>query len=232
MAEDRIRVMAIVAHPDDAEFSSAGTIARWVDEGREVTYLVCTNGDKGTPDPDMTSERLARAREEEQREAARVLGVKEVVFLGHPDGGLEDTPQFRGEVVREIRRYRPDIVLTSDPYRRYMQHRDHRIAGTVALDAVYPYARDHLFYPEHLAQGLRPHKVKEVYIWGSDNPNTYIDITATFERKMEALACHKSQVRSWPWEQLKERMRGMAASYGKGRGMELAEAFFRFEFPW
>lgn len=232
MAEDKIRVMAIVAHPDDAEFGSAGTVARWVAEGREVTYLICTNGDKGSSDPEMTPERLARIREQEQREAARVLGVKEVVFLGYPDGGLEDTPQFRGEVVREIRRYRPDIVLTSDPYRRYMQHRDHRIAGTVALDAVYPYARDRLFYPEHLAQGLRPHKVKEVYIWGSDNPNAFIDITATFEQKLAALSCHKSQIRSWPWEQLKERMRRMAASYGQRQGMELAEAFYRFEFPW
>ena len=232
MAEDRTRVMAILAHPDDAEFTCAGTVARWVDEGREVIYLVCTNGDKGTSDPEMTPERLARIREQEQREAAQVLGVKGVVFLGHPDGGLEDTPQFRGEVVREIRRYRPDIVLTSDPYRRYMQHRDHRMAGIVALDAVYPYARDHLFYPEHLAQGLQPHKVKEVYIWGSDNPNTFIDITATFERKLEALSRHQSQFRSWRWEQVKERMRRMAASYGQGQGMELAEAFYRIEYPW
>ncbi|MDO8635999.1 MAG: PIG-L deacetylase family protein, partial [Dehalococcoidia bacterium] len=188
------KILVVCPHPDDGEFGAAGTIAKWSDEGKEVFYVICTNGDKGSSDPNMTSERLAKIRRQEQQAAADVLGVKEVVFLDYPDGGLEDTPQFRGDIVRLIRYFKPKVLLTSDPYRKYIWHRDHRITGRVALDAVFPYARDRLSYPEHEAAGLSPHKVEEIYCWSSDEPNVCIDISATFERKLKSLQCHISQV--------------------------------------
>ena len=152
-------------HPDDAEFGCAGTVARWTQEGKSVVYILLTNGDKGTSDRSLTPDKLAAIRQVEQREAAKVLGVKEVVYLRYPDQGLEDSPELRKDIVRQIRLYLPDVVVTLDPYRRYIWHRDHRIAGQVVLDAVYPYARDHLSYPDMLAEGLEPHKVKEMYFY-------------------------------------------------------------------
>lgn len=228
MAESQIKVMVITPHPDDAEFGVAGTAASWIKQGREVIYIVCTDGDKGSSDPDMTSESIAQIRRQEQMEAAKVLGVSEVIFLGYPDGGLEDTPIFRGELVRLIRKYRPDVVVTADPYRKYLWHRDHRITGTVTLDAIFPYARDRLSYPEHIAEGLEPHKVKEVYLWASEEPNIYIDISDTFDIKMTALGCHVSQVGHY-MEFLKQRMEERAARMGEDEGIPLAEAFHRIE---
>jgi len=223
------RVMVIVAHPDDAEFAAGGTIARWASEGREVVYVVCTNGDKGSSDLSMTSDKLAPIREREQRNAAAVLGVKEAVFLGYPDGGLEDTPAFREKLVRMIRRYRPDTVLIMDPFRRPIQHRDHRIAGQVALDAVFPYARDHLSYPEHLKEGLMPHKVAEVYIAGAEGADTFVDISSSFCKKVEALRCHVSQVGNRPREEFEQRLREASEALGKTCGLPMAEAFRRLE---
>ena len=229
---DRLKVdaMVVTPHPDDAEFGAAGTVALWTRQGREVVYVVCTNGDKGSSDPDMTSERLAHIRQREQREAATVLGVREVVFLGHPDGGLEDTPAFRGELVRLIREYRPDTVMTTDPYRRYLWHRDHRITGIVTLDAVFPYARDHLSYPEHKADGLGPHSVEEVLLWGSEEPDAFIDVSETFDLKMAALRCHSSQVDRY-WDAVEQRVRERAEKMGEDNGMPLAEAFRRVAMP-
>lgn len=223
------RVLAISAHPDDADISSGGTIAQWVKEGRPVIYVICTNGDKGSGDPEMTSERLAPIREAEQRKAAAMLGIKELVFLNHSDGLLEDTPPFRRELVRMIRFFRPETVLAPDPHRRPFQHRDHRITGIVTLDACYPYARDRLSYPEHLAEGLSPHKVREAYLWGTDAPNTFVDISETFDLKVAALRCHASQFAA---SAIEEWMRQMATRLGEGRGLALAEAFHRFEFRW
>lgn len=220
--------MVVTPHPDDAEFGAAGTVACWIRQGREVVYVVCTDGGKGSSDPEMTSERLAQIRQQEQLEAARILGVREVIFLGYPDGGLEDTPAFRGELVRLIRKHRPDIVFTSDPYRRYLWHRDHRITGTVMLDAIFPYARDRLSYPEHLAEGLLPHRVKEIYLWGSEEPDTYIDITDTFNLKMAALSCHASQVGRY-WEAIDQRVKDRAEKLGQKEGFPLAEAFRHIE---
>ncbi|GAI70209.1 unnamed protein product [marine sediment metagenome] len=165
------QVMVVTPHPDDAEFGVAGTVARWAGEGKDVVYVVCTNGDKGTNDPTMKPEELAKIREEEQLAAANLLGVREVVFLRHPDQSLEDTAEFRKEIVRLIRMYRPETVVTAAPYRRYIWHHDHRITSRVTLDAVFPYARDHLAYPDLLEQGLQPHKVKEVLLWGSEDAN-------------------------------------------------------------
>jgi LmbE family N-acetylglucosaminyl deacetylase len=224
-------VLVIAAHPDDSEFGAAGTVARWIQEGRRVAYLVCTSGEKGTTDPALTPEALVGIREEEQRAAARVLGVQEVVFLRQPDQGLEDTAGFRKLIARMIRTFQPDIVVTSDPYRRYIWHRDHRIIGQVVLDAAFPYARDRLAYPDLLAEGLMPHKVRELYFWGTEDINFRSDISKTFDLKIAALRCHVSQVREFkqgdPAEWLRQRCREMAT----GESFGLAEGFHRVEAP-
>lgn len=221
--------MVVTPHPDDAEFGVAGTVARWTREGKDVVYVVTTNGDKGTSDINMKPEVLAKIREQEQLAAAKVLGVREVVFLGYPDQGLEDTPEFRKEIVQQIRRYRPETIVTADLYRRYIWHRDHRITSRVTLDAIFPYARDILSYPDLLKEGLQPHKVREVLLWGSEKPNYFSDITDTFDLKVAALRCHKSQVGSSLRTDLEERLRERAKEMAKGTGYGLAEAFYRLE---
>jgi LmbE family N-acetylglucosaminyl deacetylase len=224
-------VLVIIPHPDDAEFGAAGTVARWAAEGRPVYYVVCTNGDKGSSDPEMNSEGIAAIRRQEQLRAAQVLGVKQVHFLDYPDGALEDTADFRGKLVYYIRKYRPFTVVTSDPYRRYLWHRDHRITGRAALDAVFPYARDHLSYPEHLTDGLSTHRVKEVYFWAADEPNHYEDISATFGTKLKAGLSHQSQL-GGRHNNLEGWLRERATTLGKAAGYPLAEAFYRLEMPY
>jgi LmbE family N-acetylglucosaminyl deacetylase len=221
--------MVITAHPDDSEFGTAGSVAKWILEGKRVVYVICTSGDKGTDNPDIPSHQLAKIREKEQEDAAKVLGVSDVVFLGYPDQGLEDTPEFRKAIVKQIRTYKPEIVVTSDPYRRYIWHRDHRITGQVVLDAVYPYARDRLAYPDLIKEGLMPHKVKKILFFGTEDVNLRIDITETFNLKLEALRCHKSQIiqlgipdlEKWLWQ----RCQKMA----EGEYFEVAEAFHQVE---
>ncbi len=227
MTVEPAEVMVVTPHPDDAEFGVAGTVARWVKEGKRVIYVVCSNGDKGTSDPNVKPEHLARTREKEQQDAARVLGVREVVFLRHPDQGLEDTPEFRKQLVRLIRMYRPETVVTADPYRRYFWHRDHRIAGQVTLDAVFPYARDYWAYPELIDDGLEPHKVNEMLFWASEDTNHCSDITETFDLKMAALRCHKSQVEQIPAEMLEEWLKHYCRDIATGQDFELAEGFHR-----
>ncbi|MBI4297511.1 MAG: PIG-L family deacetylase [Chloroflexi bacterium] len=223
------KVLVITAHPDDSEFGAAGTVALWSSQGWEVNYVVCTNGDKGSQDPKMTPKKLAKIREKEQRCAADVLGVKEVVFLGYGDGELEESRDFLRNVVRLIRRFRPDIVVTQDPYRRNAAHRDHRITGRVVLDAIFPYARDRLHFYELLRdEGLEPHKVREVYLTGAEDPDTFIDISPTWERKIAAIKCHHSQVGGRD-EHFPQFMRQNAETLGKEKGIPLAEAFRRLE---
>ena len=223
------QVMVVTPHPDDAEYGAAGTVARWINDGKEVVYVVCTNGDKGITDANMDPEEVARIREEEQMAAANGLGVREVIFLRHPDQGLEDTPEFRKELVRLIRMYRPETLITADPYRRYVWHRDHRITGQVALDAVFPYARDALSYPDLIEEGLYPHKVREILFWASEDVNYRSDITKTFPMKLAALRCHKSQVGHIPPEELEKRLRQRHKKMAEGEGSQLAEAFHRVE---
>ena len=225
-------IMVITPHPDDAEFGVAGTVRRWTSEGKSVIYVVCTNGDKGTVDPNIKPDQLALIREQEQLAAAELLGVREVVFLRHPDQTLEDTPEFRKELVRLIRMYKPETVVTADPYRRYIWHRDHRITGQVTLDAIFPYARDLLSFPDLLEEGLQPHKVKEVLLWAAQEPNYRIDITATFATKLAALRCHKSQIGDNPSAGLEERLRDRHKMLAQGEDYELAEAFYRVEVQW
>ncbi len=226
---DSADVLVVAAHPDDAEFGVSGTVARWAKEGKQIVYVVCTSGEKGTSDRTIKPEQLARIREKEQEAAARVLGVREVVFLRLPDQGLEDTPDFRKMIVREIRTYRPGTVVTSNPYRRYIWHRDHRIVGQVTLDAVYPFARDHLAYPDMIEEGLEPHKVGEMLFFGSEDVNYRSDITATFGLKISALRCHESQIRELNVPDLETWMREWSCSMAEGAECELAEAFHRLE---
>ena len=226
------QVMVVTPHPDDAEYGVAGTVVRWVSQGKEIVYVVCTNGDKGTSDASVKPEELAKTREEEQIAAANLLGVREVIFLRHPDQGLEDTPEFRKEIVRLIRMYRPETVVTADPYRRYIWHRDHRMTGQVTLDAIFPYARDIFSYPDLTKEGLDPHKVKEVLLWGTEDVNYRSDITETFNVKLSALQCHKSQVGHIPLQELEERLRERHSSLAQGEEYELAEGFHRVEILW
>lgn len=224
--------MVVVAHPDDAEFGCGGSVAKWVRQGKEVTYVILTNGNKGSSDHAMTSERLAKIREEEQLNAARTLGVERVRFLGYPDGELEDTRELRLAVTAEIRRWRPERLVTQNPFRTlnlYASHRDHRIAAGVALDCVYPLARDHLSFPELLAQGLDPHKVREVYLMWWENPEVVVDISDTMDLKLKALACHASQMDAFA--AVEARVRERAADAGKARGFAYAETFNRIVIP-
>jgi LmbE family N-acetylglucosaminyl deacetylase len=225
-------VVVVTPHPDDAEFGVAGTVAKWTRGGKQVVYVVCTNGNKGTSDPEMKPDELAKMRQNEQRAAAEILGVREVVFLENQDQGLEDTPEFRKQIVRMIRCYRPETVVTADPYRRYIWHRDHRIAGQVVIDAVFPYARDHLAYPDLLEEGLQPHKVKEMLFWASENINFRSDITTTFDLKLAALRCHDSQVKSMRFSDLEDWLRKRCKDLAEGEDFELAEAFHREEIIW
>jgi LmbE family N-acetylglucosaminyl deacetylase len=201
----------ITPHPDDAEFGVAGTVARWTKQQKQVVYVVCTNGNKGTSDPDVKPDELSETRQNEQRAAAEVLGV------------LEDTPDFRKQIVRMIRTYRPQTVVTADPYRRYIWHRDHRIAGQVTIDAVFPYARDHLAYPDLLEEDLQPHKVKEMLFWASEDINYLSDITDTFDLKLAALRCHESQVKSMKVSDLENWLRKRCSDLAEGEDFDLAE---------
>ena len=231
MAEPK-RITVIVAHPDDAEFGCAGSVARWIRSGAEVAYVIATNGDKGSGDRAMTSERLAKIREEEQRKAAEVLGVEPVIFLGYSDGELEDTSLLRRDVVRVIRQFRPERVVTQNPFRTlnpYGSHRDHRTIAGVVLDAVYPMARDHLYFPELLAQGLETWKVREVYLMGHDEPDVWVDTTETLDVKLKALTCHQSQVGEW--RAVETRVRERAQAIGKVKGYAFAESFCRVMLP-
>ena len=192
------RALVIAAHPDDADFGAAGTACLWTREGWEFFYLVCTNGAKGSDDRSIAPPDLIRMRRQEQRDAAAVLGVKEVFFLDFEDGELTPHRDFLGEVVRHIRQVKPHAVFTHDPEAvivndSFVNHADHRATGLTAVDAVYPAARDRLNFPEHIANGLEPHKVSEIYIWGSERANFSVDITDVIDTKIAALKEHTSQ---------------------------------------
>lgn len=192
--EGPARAMVIMAHPDDAEFVCGGTVAKWCAEGWDVRYVVVTGGDKGTHDDAMHPERLAAIREEEQRSACRALGVSECILLGYADGFTIDSHELRGQIVRLLRLHRPDVVITWDAFRRGFNHRDHRNIGVVTADALYPAVRDHLFFEADTEDGLAAHQVNEVLLAGSDDPNYVVDITEHWERKVEAILCHASQI--------------------------------------
>jgi LmbE family N-acetylglucosaminyl deacetylase len=222
--------MSIHAHPDDQEFTVAGTLAKWARSGTEVISVIITSGDSGDNDPtkDETYKPiLAALREDEQLAANQLIGVKETVFLRYPDGILQPTLELRRELTRLIRKYQPDVVVTGDPTVRffgkgYMNHPDHRAAADVACDAVFPSAGTRLIFPELLKEGYLPHNVSYVYMHGSEKPDTWIDISETIEIKIKALQQHKSQVGGWDVD---KGMREWAASDGKDHGLPYAEAY-------
>jgi len=221
------RALVVVAHPDDAEFLCGGSIAKLCAEGWEVNYILTTSGDMGTRDDKMSRPAMAAIREKEQVEAATVLGVKEVVFLRYPDGFYEDTAESRGKIVREVRRLNPDLVITWDPYRTSFTHRDHRLTGQSTIDALYPLARNPLGYPEHLLEGLEVHRVNEVWLAGSPNPDHYVDVTDHFDIRIKALRKHKSQIGGARIAGLRKRLRDRLREVATDQEFELGEAFRR-----
>lgn len=234
------RVLVVMAHPDDAEFICAGTVARWASEGSEIVYVLVTSGDKGSNDPTITSEQLVAIREAEQLEAARILGVKHVEFLRYRDAEVVPDLGLRRDLVRVIRRFKPDAVISQDPTSRYfgqqyIQHPDHIAVGEATLAAVFPSARDRLTFPELLEEGLEPHIVPYVYLTGSQNPDVFVDITAWFDRKIAALRAHRSQLGDWDPEPVLRLWAQDTAAEARRRGwpgaeqMLLAEAFKFFD---
>lgn len=229
------RVLVISAHPDDTEFGCGGTLAKWAREGAEVFYCICTSGEKGTDDPNLPCHALASIREREQRAAASVIGAREVVFLRKPDGDLQASLEFRGDLVRVIRQYRPRVLFTHDPANRsfdiqYIFHSDHRAVGETAFDAAYPAALNHNFYPAHLVEGLTPHAVSEIYFFASAQPDTWVDIESSLDAKLQALRCHASQIKNH--KGMEEMIRTWFGAWGREKGLAYAEKFRRLQiFP-
>jgi LmbE family N-acetylglucosaminyl deacetylase len=226
------RVLSIHAHPDDQEFTVAGTLAKWARAGSAVVTVCITSGNAGsnqyTP-LEMTREALAPIREAEQRAACRVLGISEVVFLGYEDGVLEPSIALRRDLTRVIRRVRPDAVVCGDPTVRYygttyLNHPDHRAAADATLDAVFPSAETRLIFPELLVEGLEPHHVPQVYLFGATRPNAFIDISAVLDVKVAALKEHKSQMGEWDPTSM---IAGWAREQGTRRGLKAAETYRR-----
>ena len=220
--------MVVVAHPDDAEFMAAGTVAKWARAGATVTYVVVTKGDKGSDDPAMTPSQLAKVREAEQRAAGAILGVKHFEFMGFEDGYLEPTLELRRDITRLIRTHRPEVVICFDPTNRifsdtYVNHPDHRASGDATIDAVFPSARDRLTFPDLLADGLEPHKVAQLWLGAPRDANHWVDIGDTLDIKRKALLAHPSQLGPEVAEFVTEMARGAAFD----QAFEFGESFRR-----
>ena len=230
------RGMVVVAHADDAEYGCSGTVARLCDEGWEMVYVMCTDGSKGTSDREISGKELSQIRRGEQQNAGKVLGLKEVVFLDYEDSLLQPTLELRRDIAREIRRHKPDVVITMHPLRSLdgagwgIGHPDHTAAGEATLSAVFPAARDHLTFPELLEAGLEPHKVAEVWIMGHPEPDHWMDVTDHMDTSIKALMRHESQMNSRTEAEITERMREWRRQRAVGKGMQYAEAFRRFSF--
>jgi LmbE family N-acetylglucosaminyl deacetylase len=224
------RILCISAHPDDNEFTIAGSVARWAREGRDVGFCLVTTGGAGVNEHTPSNEGLIPIREKETRAAAKILGVKDVILLGYADGTLEPTLAMRRDLTRAIRRFRPDIVVCGDPTVRYygneyLNHPDHRAVASAALDAVFPSSETNAIFPELLAEGLPAHKVKQVFISGSLQPDVFVDIARTLPLKCRALKAHRSQVGKGEW--VDQLLAAWAARDGKKAGLRHAEAFKR-----
>ncbi|HYN48444.1 MAG TPA: PIG-L deacetylase family protein [Candidatus Nanopelagicales bacterium] len=222
------RFLVVAAHPDDAEYGPAATAAAWIDAGSIGRLVCCTSGDQGGEDPAADPLLLAATREEEQRRAAGIVGYDEVVFLHQPDGALANELPLRELLVREIRRFRPDAVLTHDPEVLFyagagVNHADHRAAGIAAVDAVFPAARNPMAFPGLARSGLAAHAVRRLYLFWPNTPTAWVDVAATLDRKVDALRCHASQVADPAG--LEARIRAWAAEEGEPIGAAAAEAF-------
>jgi LmbE family N-acetylglucosaminyl deacetylase len=247
ITEPDFEAMVIGAHPDDNDFAAAGTSALWARQGKKIVWVVMTDGTEGSEVPSLDATELMLTREQEQRAACEVLGVRAVEFLRFPDGHLRNTDESREAVVRLIRKYRPRLVLTHDPTQQifapdpdekpeetaYLNHPDHRATGSIVLDAIFPAAGNPRAYRELLAEGLQPYRVHEVYLFASERDNTYIDISETIEIKAQGLKCHTTQFDpDWDMvKEIKEWGAGTAkeAKEKKGLEMEYAEAFRRIK---
>jgi LmbE family N-acetylglucosaminyl deacetylase len=228
------RILVVTAHPDDVDFGSAGSIARWTDAGIEVTYCICTSGEAGGFDLTVPRATMIEIREAEQRAAAKVVGVSDVTFLGYPDGRLESSFDLRRDISREIRRVRPQRVLAQSPQRNlqsvYASHPDHLAAGEATMAAVYPDARNPFAHPELLDEGFEPWAAGEMYLATAGTPDVFVDITDTFDRKLEALRCHASQHPD-P-DGLEGRLRGWNSANAAEGGLpegRLAESYLRVD---
>jgi LmbE family N-acetylglucosaminyl deacetylase len=224
------RVLVVAAHPDDIEFGAAGTVARWVDEGAEIRYLLVTRGDKGSDDASADPGQLGARREQEQRAAAAEIGVRGVDFLEEPDGQVEPSLRLRERITYAIRAFRPEVVMGHDPTvlfvnNEWVNHPDHRAVGTVTVDAVFPTARDPLNFREHLEAGLQPWKVAELFLWSTNEANQIVDISDTLDRKLAALACHASQFHEFG--STERWLRRRAEELGERAGYRAAEGFRR-----
>ena len=226
------RALVVFAHPDDAEFGSAGTVASWTRAGTDVEYVCVTDGAAGSNEPGVVREELARLREEEQRAACAVLGVRDCAFLGVPDGCVELTMELRRALTREVRRFRPHVLVAPDPTRfwdqdrTYVNHPDHRAVGEICLAVVNPDSSTRPQFPELLEEGLEPFEIPYLWIPTYDgDADTFIDISETIELKIEALRCHKSQIHDWPVD---EWIRKRAEERGASRGVPYAETFKTF----
>ena len=228
-AKDK-RGMVVVAHADDAEWGCSGTVAKLCAEGWEMVYVLCTDGSKGIDDPEISGAELIRIRMAEQTNAGKVLGLHEVVFLGYEDAMLEPSLALRRDIARAIRRYRPELVICQNPVRTlvgrgYIGHPDHFAAGEATLAAVYPTARDRLTFPELLAEGLEPHKVRELWVMDRENADQYVDVTEHIETAVDALRAHASQVDP---DDADKYLKGWRSEIGAEVGFTYAEAFKRF----
>ncbi|GJM40520.1 MAG: GlcNAc-PI de-N-acetylase [Ardenticatenaceae bacterium] len=223
------RAMFIFAHPDDIEFSVAGTAAKWAKHGSEITYVVITDGNAGSHEPGMTRGQIGQIRREEQTAAAKVAGASNCIFLGHDDGSLEPSLELRKELVKLIRVHKPNAVVCGDPNMFFrgerLNHPDHRAAARAALDAVFPACEMRLLYPEFESEGITPHKVNFVYVSTDKELNHYEDVTDSLDTKLLALKEHRSQIGEKDYS---DRLRSRAATIGKQVGLSFAEAFRRF----
>jgi LmbE family N-acetylglucosaminyl deacetylase len=229
MKKKAVEILAISPHPIDIEMGMGGTLASLIREGKEIVFVICTNGDKASSNPDIMPEELALTRKQEQLKSAKLLGVKEVIFLNHPDLSLVYSSEFRKEIIRLILEYRPRIVATCDPYQRYLSNPDHRVTGQLVMDAVWPCALAPNTYRDLIREGYELHKVQEVWLWATEEPNYYRDITDTFDIKFAALKCHVSQIEDPPKADFIELVTGAAKKAAMGKNFKMGEAFHRLE---
>ncbi len=228
-------VLGVAAHPDDLDFSSSATMAKFAADGAKVYYLLLTDGSKGSDDRSVTSEELVEIRHNEQRAALKAIGGQEVTFLDYPDAYLEVTMELKKQIAAEIRKRKPDVVVTMDPTlvysieRGFINHSDHRAAGQATIDAVFPIARDHLTFPELYESGLEPHKVKTLLLTNFDNPTYFVDVSQTMDKKFAALREHASQIKDMGM--VEDRFSAMAKKIGERAGYTYAEGFIRLDLP-
>jgi LmbE family N-acetylglucosaminyl deacetylase len=228
--EEIKRILVVMAHPDDCDFGAGGTIAQWTAKGIQVSYCIITNGDQGGEESGIPLEEMPKVRQKEQRDAGRALGVTDIQFLNYRDGWLTPTIELRKEIVREIRRAKPDRMVIQSPERNWdrigASHPDHLAAGETAIQAVYPDARNPFAFTDLRAEGFEPWRVREVWVTGSPNPNHFVDITDTFAKKMAALHSHVSQTAHN--KELENMVRGWGERNAESQGLptgRIAEIF-------